>query len=57
MADAYNQMGGRDADTGKDPNDDEASDPVPGDMPEEDSEKADRESEESFPASDPPANY
>ncbi len=58
MSDADNQMGGHGRETGKDPaaESDEAPDPVSGNA-DEDSNQADQESEESFPASDPPANY
>ncbi len=57
MSDADSQMGGHGGETGKDPEEnDEAPDPVTGNAG-EDSEQADKESDESFPASDPPANY
>jgi hypothetical protein len=58
MSDADNQMGGHGGETGKDPAEgtNEAPDEVTGNA-EKDSGQADDESGESFPASDPPANY
>jgi hypothetical protein len=60
MSDADNQMGGRGGETGRPP----GGDPTTG-ASKEAAEKSDasedtrvtKESEDSFPASDPPANY
>ena len=66
MSDADNQMGGSGGQTGRPPGGEptspaseeaRAKDPRNGDRSGGDDETVTEESEESFPASDPPANY
>ncbi len=64
MSDADNQMGGSGGETGRQPGGEprspasqEARDRAEGEGRRSDDDAVNEESEESFPASDPPANY